>query len=58
MGLFELNKKLRVARQRGYTFNQTNKLTIVVFDIQQRKKKEKKNCEKLNLNCNILNPPF
>ena len=28
MGLFELNKKLRVARQNGFIFNQLNKLTI------------------------------
>ena len=31
MGLFELNKKLTVARQRGYIFNQINKLTIKFY---------------------------
>ena len=30
MGLFELNKKLTVARLRGYIFNQINKLTIKI----------------------------
>ena len=28
LGLYELNKKLTAARQRGYIFNQINKLTI------------------------------
>ena len=28
MGSYELNKKLTVARERGYIFNQINKLTI------------------------------
>ena len=28
MGLYELNKTLTIARQRGFIFNQTNKLTI------------------------------
>ena len=28
MGMFELNKKLAIARERGYIFNQINKLTI------------------------------
>ena len=31
MGLFELNKKLTVARQRGFIFNQINKLTIKIY---------------------------
>ena len=30
MNLFELNKKLTVARQRGYIFNQISKLTIKI----------------------------
>ena len=35
MGLFELNKKLTVARQRGYIINQINKLTIKIYsDLQ------------------------
>ena len=29
IGLFELNKNLNVARQIGFMFNQTNKLTII-----------------------------
>ena len=36
MNLFEINKKLTVARQRCYIFNQTNKLTkkfIRIYDI-------------------------
>ena len=28
MGMYELNKKLTIARQRGFKFNQINKLTI------------------------------
>ena len=36
MGLFELNKKLTVARQRGYIFNQINKLTIKIYCNLQR----------------------
>ena len=28
MGMFELNKKLTLARERGFKFNQINKLTI------------------------------
>ena len=28
MGMYELNKKLTLARERGYIFNQINKLTI------------------------------
>ena len=31
MGLFELSKKLTVARQRSFIFNQINKLTIKIF---------------------------
>ena len=31
MGLFELNKKLAVARERGFIFNQINKLTIKIY---------------------------
>ena len=31
MGLFELNKKLTVARQKGFVFNQLNKLTIKTY---------------------------
>ena len=35
MGLFELNKKLAVARQNGFIFNQINKLTIKIYsDLQ------------------------
>ena len=36
IGLYDLNKKLTVARQRGFTFNQINKLTkkfIRIYDI-------------------------
>ena len=33
MGLFEVNKKLTVARQRGFKFNQINKLTIKIYSI-------------------------
>ena len=28
MGMYELNKKLAIARERGFEFNQINKLTI------------------------------
>ena len=28
LGLYELNKKLKLARQKGFIFNQTKKLTI------------------------------
>ena len=31
MGLYELNKELTVARQRGYIFNQRNKLKIKFY---------------------------
>ena len=31
MYLYELNKKLTVARQNGFIFNQTNKLTIKFY---------------------------
>ena len=31
MGLYELNKKLTVARQNGYIFNQINKLTKKIY---------------------------
>ena len=31
MGLFELNKKLTVARHNGFIFNQINKITIKVY---------------------------
>ena len=31
MNLFELNKKQTVARQNGFIFNQTNKLTIKIY---------------------------
>ena len=31
MGLFELNKKLTTARERGFIFNQINKLTIKIY---------------------------
>ena len=31
MAMYELNKKLTVARQRGYIFNQINKLTIKIY---------------------------
>ena len=31
MGLYELNKKLATARQRGFIFNQINKLTIKFY---------------------------
>ena len=36
MGMYELNKKLKIARQSGYIFNQINKLTkkfITVYQI-------------------------
>ena len=35
MGLYELNKKLTVARERGFIFNQINKLTIKIHSHQQ-----------------------
>ena len=31
MGMYELNKKLSIARERGYIFNQINKLTIKIY---------------------------
>ena len=31
MGMFELNKKLTLARERGYIFNQINKLTLKIY---------------------------
>ena len=31
MGMYELNKKLTVARQNGFKFNQINKLTIKIY---------------------------
>ena len=31
MGLFEMNKEITTARQRGFKFNQINKLTIKVY---------------------------
>ena len=31
MASYEMNKKLTTARERGFIFNQTNKLTIEVF---------------------------
>ena len=31
MNLYELNKKLKVARPNGFTFNQENKLTIKLY---------------------------
>ena len=35
IGLFELNKKLTVARQRGFIFDQINNLTIKIYsDLQ------------------------
>ena len=31
LGLYELNKKLTVARQNGFIFNQINKLTMKIY---------------------------
>ena len=31
LGLYELNKKLTIARERGFVFNQINKLTIKIY---------------------------
>ena len=31
LGLYELNKKLTLARERGYIFNQINKFTIKIY---------------------------
>ena len=30
MGMYELNKKLAIAREKGFKFNQINKLTIKI----------------------------
>ena len=35
LGFFELNKKLILARQRGFKFNQINKLTIKIYSHQR-----------------------
>ena len=35
INLFELNKKLKLARQRGFIFNQINKLTIKLYSLQR-----------------------
>ena len=32
MGMYELNKKLSLARERGYIFNQINKLTVKILN--------------------------
>ena len=37
MILFELNKKLTLARQRGFKFNQINKLTMKIYSHQRYK---------------------
>ena len=31
MGMYELNKKLAIARERNFIFNQINKLTIKIY---------------------------
>ena len=31
MGMFDLNKKLAIARENGFKFNQINKLTIKIY---------------------------
>ena len=36
MGMYELNKKLAIARERGFKFNQINKLTIKIASNLQR----------------------
>ena len=36
MGMYELNKKLAIARERGFKFNQINKLTIKIDSILRR----------------------
>ena len=36
MGVYELNKKLAIARERGFKFNQINKLTIKIISNLQR----------------------
>ena len=33
MGMYEINKKLTLARERGYIFNQISKLTIKIYSI-------------------------
>ena len=35
LGLYELNKKITIARQRGFKFNQINKLTIKIYSHQR-----------------------
>ena len=35
LGLYELNKKLTIARQRGFKFNQINKITIKIYSHQR-----------------------
>ena len=35
LGLYELNKKLTIARQRGFKINQINKLTIKIYSHQR-----------------------
>ena len=35
LGLYELNEKLTIARQRGFKFNQINKLTIKIYSHQR-----------------------
>ena len=35
LGLYELNKKLTIARQRGFKFNRINKLTIKIYSHQR-----------------------
>ena len=35
LGLYELNKKLTIARQRGFKFNQINKLSIKIYSRQR-----------------------
>ena len=35
LGLYELNKKLTIARQRGFKFNQINKLTVKIYSHQR-----------------------
>ena len=35
LGLYELNKKLTIARQKGFILNQINKLTIKIYSYQR-----------------------
>ena len=35
LGLYELNKKLSIARQRGFIFKQINKLTLKIYSHQR-----------------------